>query len=77
MDYTKVPINSLHGGKYTPKRVPPYKLENKKFFKFLSVFDRSIRNGWDILIHAYLFSKEKIAKLMYQRMDELVNRYYG
>ncbi|WCN37470.1 glycosyltransferase family 4 protein [Aneurinibacillus uraniidurans] len=38
---------------YTPTDVRPYPLPDCKTFKFLSVFDWSIRKGWDLLLEAY------------------------
>ena len=44
---------AIDGEKYNPQRVKPYNLEDNKSFKFLSVFDWSVRKGWDILIRSY------------------------
>lgn len=39
--------------KYDPNRVSPYPLNETASCKFLSVFDWSIRKGWEILLQAY------------------------
>lgn len=40
--------------KYNPEKVKPYKLKDEQSFHFLTVFDWSLRKGWDVLIQAYL-----------------------
>lgn len=58
-----VPLNKIRvvpgmidESKYDPAKVSPYGLPNARRFKFLSVFDWSIRKGWDILLRAYFES---------------------
>lgn len=41
---------------YSPSQVSPYPLKQAKRFKFLSIFDWSIRKGWDLLLRAYMES---------------------
>lgn len=44
---------TLDENKYNPINAQPYPIKGPGSFKFLSVFDWSIRKGWDILLRAY------------------------
>ncbi|QSO46637.1 glycosyltransferase [Alicyclobacillus mengziensis] len=44
---------ALDLAKYSPETVEPYALDTKKSFRFLSVFDWSLRKGWDVLLRSY------------------------
>jgi glycosyltransferase involved in cell wall biosynthesis len=44
---------TLDENMFNPDHVTPYTLTDTASFKFLSVFDWSIRKGWDILLQAY------------------------
>ncbi|MFS0559080.1 glycosyltransferase, partial [Brevibacillus sp. 179-C9.3 HS] len=39
---------------YSRDRVNPYPLDVARRFRFLSIFDWSIRKGWDVLLRAYM-----------------------
>lgn len=64
--------------KYNPQKVKPYKLKSKQSFHFLSVFDWSLRKGWDILIQAFLeeFNEDENVTLVlkvYKMLDSQCN----
>jgi len=44
---------TLDENKYNPLNARPYPIKSAGSFRFLSVFDWSIRKGWDILLRAY------------------------
>lgn len=56
VDESKVYIvpGTLDEQKYSKDRVTPYPLPDARSFVLLSVFDWSVRKGWDILIRAYV-----------------------
>lgn len=62
----KIIPGTLDEDKYNPHNVLPYPLARTNTFKFLSVFDWSIRKGWDILLQAYFeeFSEEDDVSLV-------------
>lgn len=89
LDQIKIMPGTLDENKYDPQSVLPYPLTGTRIFKFLSVFDWSIRKGWDILLQAYFeeFSEEddvslvmKISKINepntnpYNKIKELTKR---
>lgn len=45
---------AIDGDKYNPLRAKPYSLPKARRYKILSIFDWSIRKGWDVLLKAYL-----------------------
>jgi glycosyltransferase involved in cell wall biosynthesis len=68
VDLEKIKIipGTLDEDMYNPQIANPYKLEKKNSYKFLSVFDWSIRKGWDVLLQAYFeeFSTEDNVSLI-------------
>lgn len=50
----RVVPGTLDESVYSRDRVTPYPLDGAKKFRFLSVFDWSIRKGWDVLLQAYM-----------------------
>ncbi|EIJ81347.1 glycosyl transferase family 2 protein [Bacillus methanolicus PB1] len=53
LERMKIIPSPLDENKYDPHKVLPYPLKETASFKFLSVFDWSIRKGWEILLRAY------------------------
>lgn len=53
LERIKIIPSPLDENKYDPHNVLPYPLKETASFKFLSVFDWSIRKGWEILLRAY------------------------
>ena len=66
LERIKIIPGTLDDNKYNPKIANPYSLARKDTFKFLSVFDWSIRKGWDVLLQAYFeeFSEEDDVSLI-------------
>lgn len=62
----KLMPGTLDEDKYNSQNVLPYPLIRTNTFKFLSVFDWSIRKGWDVLLQAYFeeFSEDDDVSLV-------------
>ncbi|MGN8768191.1 glycosyltransferase [Paenibacillus barengoltzii] len=50
----RVVPGTLDESVYSRDRVTPYPLDGARGFRFLSVFDWSVRKGWDVLLQAYM-----------------------